>query len=105
MARRSSTGKTSCSRGRSGAGGAREGEGRPGGAPVRGQAVLDCLNACYEAYRARLGGAKDVTSDALVTDPASTFRSTAGFRSPRNTSITRPCGLPSWPCPDEAPHG
>jgi hypothetical protein len=27
---------------------------------VRGQAVLDCLSACYEAYRARLGEAKDV---------------------------------------------
>jgi hypothetical protein len=25
---------------------------------VRGQAVLDCLNACYEAYRARLGEAR-----------------------------------------------
>jgi hypothetical protein len=37
---------------------------------VRGQAVLDCLNACYEAYRARLGEAKDVmtcTCDACLS--------------------------------------
>jgi hypothetical protein len=37
---------------------------------VRGQAVLDCLSACYEAYRARLGEAKDVmtcTCDACLS--------------------------------------
>lgn len=37
---------------------------------VRGQAVVDCLNACYEAYRARLGEAKEVmtcTCDACLS--------------------------------------
>jgi hypothetical protein len=37
---------------------------------VRGQAVVDCLTACYEAYRARLNEAQEVmtcTCDACLT--------------------------------------
>jgi hypothetical protein len=71
-------------------------EGEPG---VRGQSVLDCLTACYDAYRARLDEARTIMactceaagrSASWSSSSSSTTARTSPSRSPATTSCSAP---------------